>query len=189
MGVCSISELSGHHDGRTGHDRPAISLPREIGPVYYLPVTPHKAVVQVKSGKVSSRDVRDLKGTVEREQAALSLFITLEEPTWDMRAEADSAGFYHSDTWQRGYPKLQLRTVAELLAGTEFEVPKHPSMYQAAQRVQRAQGHQAAFDHPTATPAATPQPSPHMAVAPATCATRLLSRQHMRSILTGISRP
>ena len=31
----------------------------------------------MKSGKVSSPQIRDLKGTVEREKAALGLFITL----------------------------------------------------------------------------------------------------------------
>ena len=41
--------------------------------------TMQKAIVQVKSGKVSSPHIRDLKGTVEREEAALGLFITLEE--------------------------------------------------------------------------------------------------------------
>ena len=51
-----------------------------------------------------------------------------------------------SDIWQRDYPKLQLRTIAELLDRKSFEVPQHASMYQAAQRVQRTQGRQAAFD-------------------------------------------
>ena len=106
----------------------------------------HKAIVQVKSGKVSSPHVRDLKGTVEREKAELGLFITLEEPTRDMRAEAASAGFYHSDIWQRDYPRMQIRTVAELLAGNEFDIPYAPSMYQPAQRVQRPEGRQAALD-------------------------------------------
>ena len=46
--------------------------------------TPHKAVIQVKGGHVSSPLIRDLKGVVEREKAALGLFITLEEPTRDM---------------------------------------------------------------------------------------------------------
>ena len=50
------------------------------------------------------------------------------------------------DIWQRDYPKLQLRTIADLLANNPFEVPQHASMYQAAQRVQRTQGRQAAFD-------------------------------------------
>ena len=105
-----------------------------------------KAIVQVKSGRVSSPHVRDLKGTVEREKADLGLFITLEEPTRDMRAEAASAGFYHSDIWQRDYPRMQIRTVAELLAGNEFDIPYAPSMYQPAQRVQRPEGRQAAMD-------------------------------------------
>ena len=39
----------------------------------------------------------DLKGVVEREKAALGLFITLDEPTRDMRTEAASGGFFHSD--------------------------------------------------------------------------------------------
>ena len=108
--------------------------------------TTNKAVVQVKSGKVSSPHIRDLKGTVEREKAAMGLFITLEEPTRDMRTEAVSAGFYRSDVWQTDYPKIQIRTVGELLQGRGFEVPPHPSMYQAAQRVQRTEGRQAGLD-------------------------------------------
>ena len=55
-----------------------------------------KAIVQVKSGKVSSPLIRDLKGTVEREKAALGLFISLERANPKaMTAEAVSAGFYY----------------------------------------------------------------------------------------------
>ena len=99
-----------------------------------------KAVVQVKSGKVSSPHIRDLKGTVEREKAAMGLFITLEEPTSAMSAEAVSAGFYYSNLWQKDYPKVQIRTIADLLEGRNFDLPPHPSMYQPAQRVQRLEG-------------------------------------------------
>ena len=106
----------------------------------------HKAVVQVKSGRVSSPLIRDLKGTVEREKAALGLFITLEDPTRDMRTEAVSAGFYHSDVWQRDYPKIQIRTIEDLLGGNTFDLPPHPSMYQAAQRVRRPEGKQSTLD-------------------------------------------
>ena len=105
-----------------------------------------KAVVQVKSGKVSSPLIRDLKGTVDREKAALGLFITLEQPTRDMRTEAVSAGFYHSEVWQRDYPKIQIRTIDDLLSGNTFDIPPHPSMYQAAQRVRRPEGKQSALE-------------------------------------------
>ena len=104
--------------------------------------TTKKAIVQVKSGKVSSPLIRDLKGTVEREKADLGLFITLEEPTRDMRTEATSAGFYHSEIWQRDYPRMQIRTIAELLGGHDFDIPQHASMYQPAQRVHRPEGRQ-----------------------------------------------
>jgi hypothetical protein len=55
--------------------------------------TPQKVVVQVKGGRVSSPQIRDLKGVVEREKAALGLFISLEEPTREMQTEAASGGF------------------------------------------------------------------------------------------------
>jgi len=41
-------------------------------------------------------DIRDLKGTLEREKAALGVFITLEPPSQDMETEAVSAGYYLS---------------------------------------------------------------------------------------------
>src|SRR5712692_3645931 len=43
-----------------------------------------RVLVQVKSGHVKSGDIRDLIGTVQREQAAIGIFITLEEPSRDM---------------------------------------------------------------------------------------------------------
>ena len=119
------------------------------GVVYFIDGprrTVNKAVVQVKSGRVSSPLIRDLVGTVEREKAAMGLFITLEEPTRDMRTEAVSAGFYHSDLWQTDYPKIQIRTVGELLEGRAFEIPRSPQTYQPAQRVQRARGEQGRLD-------------------------------------------
>ena len=105
--------------------------------------TSQKIVVQVKGGRVSSPQVRDLKGVVEREKAAMGLFISLDEPTRDMRAEAASGGLYHSDVWQRDFPKIQLRTIDEMLTGNGFDLPPRPAAYQPAQRVRRPQGRQA----------------------------------------------
>ena len=101
-----------------------------------------KAIVQVKSGKVSSPHIRDLKGTMEREKAALGLFITLEKPTREMEKEAVSAGFYHSELWQRDYPKIQIRTVRELLDGKSFEMPNPSPTYKPAPRVKAKKGRQ-----------------------------------------------
>ncbi len=101
-----------------------------------------KVVVQVKGGRVSSPQVRDLKGVVEREQAAMGLFISLEPPTREMQREAASGGFYHSEIWQQDYPKIQLRTIDEMLSGQGFDLPPRPAAYQPAQRVRRPQGRQ-----------------------------------------------
>ena len=90
---------------------------------------------------------RDLKGVVERENAALGLCITLESSTRDMRTEAASGGFFHSELWDRDFPKIQIRTVGEMMSGHGFEVP--PSVgtaYQPAECIRRPQGHQAQME-------------------------------------------
>jgi site-specific DNA-methyltransferase (adenine-specific) len=84
-----------------------------------------KIIVQVKSGKVSSRDIRDLKGTMTRENAAIAVFITLEEPTVPMQKEASAHGFYESEYFRdRVYPRMQIISVAELFAGKRPEYPQ-----------------------------------------------------------------
>ena len=108
--------------------------------------TPQKVVIQVKGGRVSSPQIRDLKGVVEREKAALGLFISLDDPTRDMRTEEAGGGFYHSELWQRDFPKIQLRTIGQLLAGQGFDLPPRQPMYQPAERVRPAEGEQGALE-------------------------------------------
>ena len=83
---------------------------------------PAFGIVSVKGGEhVSAPMIRDLKGTVEREKAAIGVFISLVDPTREMTREAVSAGFY--ETGGRKFPKLQLFTIAQLLDGRKPEVP------------------------------------------------------------------
>ena len=96
-----------------------------------------RAIVQVKSGRVSVALIRDLVGTVEREGAEIGLFITLEPPTRPMVQEAVAAGLYHSDLWQRDYSRIQIRTVEELINGNAFDVPPVPDIYGGTRRVTR----------------------------------------------------
>ncbi len=79
-------------------------------------------VFSVKAGGTGVNHVRDLRGVVERENAALGILITMQEPTRPMRQEAAEAGFY-TDAWGQRYPRLQLLTVGELLAGKKVEMP------------------------------------------------------------------
>ncbi len=94
-----------------------------------------RVLVQVKSGHVKSGDIRDLVGTVQREKAEMAVFITLEEPTGEMKKEAVSAGFYHSDAWNRDHPKVQILTIAELLHGARIDMPPVYGTFKHAPRV------------------------------------------------------
>jgi site-specific DNA-methyltransferase (adenine-specific) len=82
-----------------------------------------RVIIQVKSGHVKSRDIRDLKGAVEREKAAIGVFLTLEKPTRDMDKEAVEFGFYHSDGWNKDFPRPQILTVEDLLNGKQVRLP------------------------------------------------------------------
>jgi site-specific DNA-methyltransferase (adenine-specific) len=84
-----------------------------------------KVVVQVKSGHVSVHQVRDLCHVVDREKATLGVFVTLEAPTGPMKKEAAGFGFYTPEHYpDRKYPRMQLLTIEELLAGAEVKYPK-----------------------------------------------------------------
>ena len=81
-------------------------------------------VVQVKSGKVSARDIRDLKGAIERENAAIGAFITLENPTQAMLKEALAAAYYESPSRSgQRHRKIQILTIADLLEGEGVSMP------------------------------------------------------------------
>jgi site-specific DNA-methyltransferase (adenine-specific) len=82
---------------------------------------PQFAIVSVKGGAIKSGDIRDLKGTMEREKAALGLFLTLNKPTREMEREAASAGMY--ETGGMKVPRLQVLTAAEVLDNRRPQVP------------------------------------------------------------------
>ncbi|MDX1991031.1 MAG: DNA methyltransferase [bacterium] len=93
-----------------------------------------RVLIQVKSGRVKSGDIRDLVGTVEREKAAMGVFITLEDPTRDMRTEAASAGTFRSKLWG-DFPRIQVVTIGELLAGSKINIPRQYGTFKQAERV------------------------------------------------------
>ncbi len=76
---------------------------------------PEKIILQVKSGKVSSRDIRDLQGTITRESATIGIFITLQKPTKDMIKEAKEAGIYQSQYMSAPSDKIRIVTVQEII--------------------------------------------------------------------------
>ena len=74
-----------------------------------------RMLVQVKGGHVKSGDIRDFVGTLSRERTEMGVFLTLEESAQPMIAEA-AACMYHSPWGKKPYPKVQVLTIAELLA-------------------------------------------------------------------------
>ena len=80
-------------------------------------------LLQIKGGKVKADDVRALGFVIEREKAAMGVLISIEPPTEKMYADASKAGDYtHKLTGQK-FPRLQLRTVKELMEGKGIARP------------------------------------------------------------------
>jgi site-specific DNA-methyltransferase (adenine-specific) len=126
-----VSAPAGGKQGKKGADSGI------DGVITFVDDASHKAkraIVQVKSGKVKVGDVRDLVGTVEREKAALGIFLTLEEPTQPMQVEAVQAGYYHSPGWNQDYPRIQIATVQQLLDGATLKLPPSAVTFKQAEK-------------------------------------------------------
>jgi hypothetical protein len=81
-------------------------------------------LVSVKGGRqLNPSMVRDLVGTVEQQRAEMGLLILLGEPTRGMREVADQSGRYLHPLTHNRYPRVQIITVARLLAGKQPNLP------------------------------------------------------------------
>lgn len=86
-----------------------------------------QVIFSVKAGHVGRAQIHELRGVIEREKAAIGVFLSMEAPTRPMREEAAEAGSYEGP-WGQTYPRLQLLTVAELLDGRAVHMPDLGSM-------------------------------------------------------------
>ena len=93
-------------------------------------------VISVKSGKVGVKDVRDLRGVLERETAQIGVLISMEKPTSAMRQEATGGGFYKSP-WRK-HPVMQILTVEELLKDKKIDYPDVPGVNVTFKRAPKA---------------------------------------------------
>lgn len=90
-------------------------------------------VVQVKSGKASVKDIRDLGHVTDREKAKMGIFITLESPTDPMKKEALSKEYYESPSGEQ-FPQIQVLTVKEILEGKKPKLPPKLDSFKKAKR-------------------------------------------------------
>jgi site-specific DNA-methyltransferase (adenine-specific) len=80
---------------------------------------------------------------IEREIADGRVWGKQQEDSKPMRTEAAGAGFYDSP-WGTTHPRIQIRTIAELLAGKGIDRPPHQGnvTFKKAPRVQTKKGEQ-----------------------------------------------
>jgi DNA modification methylase len=82
-----------------------------------------RAIISVKGGhNANVAMIRDLGHVIDREKADIGIFITLDKPTRPMLEEAAKKGFYHSPLGN-DYPRLQILTIEEILAGKGPDMP------------------------------------------------------------------
>ncbi len=94
-----------------------------------------KIIIQVKSGGVKRNDIATLRGDMEREKAALAVFITLEKATKPMIEEAKAAGQYTHEQMGRNYDRIQIVTIEEILEQDKrLDIPMSLEVLKNAQR-------------------------------------------------------
>jgi len=97
------------------------------------------AIISVKGGrKIGPRDVRELDGARAGHNADLGLFVTLHPPTKEMQRAADAS----DDDFQTNvgsFPRIQIRTIAELLEGNQFLTPPLYDTQTAAEATRRSE--------------------------------------------------
>jgi site-specific DNA-methyltransferase (adenine-specific) len=145
MPTSSTGTSGGRAQGKKGGDK---GIDGEI--VFIEPGNkPRRVLVSVKSNDVvNPAMIRDLRGVIEREKAAIGIFITLTPPTDGMIKEALAAGKY---TYPSGaeYPRLQILSIGDLLGGKRAELPGGRATFAAGERIKAgrtASANQTAFN-------------------------------------------
>jgi site-specific DNA-methyltransferase (adenine-specific) len=95
------------------------------------------ALFSVKSGNVSVKDVRDLRGVMDREEAVVGVLLTLENPTKPMLQEAAASGYVKDIPGfkkTQKTPKLQIVTIQEMLDGARMNLLLPESVVKSAER-------------------------------------------------------
>ncbi|HEV2891018.1 MAG TPA: DNA methyltransferase [Frankiaceae bacterium] len=109
-----------------------------------------RIAVSVKGGhQLTPSMVQALDGALNTHHAQMGLMVTLHRPTKGMRDIANRAGTYRWPMNGETFPRLQILTVAELLAGAKLRTPSRLLPYISAIR-HVDDGRQGSFDDPEA---------------------------------------
>lgn len=85
------------------------------GRIYFGAKSEGTAIVSVKAGdNVGVSMIRDLRGVIERDKAAIGIFLTLAEPTKPMVTEAAGAGQFEIEGFEP-VPRIQIVTIEQAM--------------------------------------------------------------------------
>jgi site-specific DNA-methyltransferase (adenine-specific) len=94
-----------------------------------------KIVFQVKSGNVGRGDIAKLNSDRQREGAEMGIFITLQDPTGPMNAEARAVGVYNHPLMGRNYDTIQIVTIKEIVEQNKrLDIAMNVEVVKAAKR-------------------------------------------------------
>ena len=94
-----------------------------------------RVLVSVKGGsRLGPTMIRDLIGTVDSHRAQMGVLITMENPTRGMIEAVQRSGLFVWSLIGRSYPRVQIITVPQLLAGRQPEMPQAFLPYVKARR-------------------------------------------------------
>lgn len=83
-----------------------------------------RILISIKGGRqLNPSMVRDLGGTVATQRAEMGVLVTNSPPTRGMIDEANHAGTYRHPHYAESFPRIQLVTVDQLLAGVKPAMP------------------------------------------------------------------
>jgi len=118
-----VTLVGGEYRDRGGADRGVDG----VIPIWGFDGALHKIVIQVKGGQALTLSaVRDFASVIKDNKALLGLMISMREPTREMQLVCEQQG-YADWPAEKKYPKLQIRTVKDLLEDPRqpFEIPDH----------------------------------------------------------------
>lgn len=138
----AVSLVNGQPKERTGGDRGVDGWIR-------FPTSKTEegvAIVSVKGGQSTQRDwVQKLVGAVSEHDAQMGVLVCLAPPTRGMIDAANKSGSYVYELSGHSYPRVQIITIAELLAGKRPNMPTPLPAYKRA-RPRRGQGQLSMLD-------------------------------------------
>jgi site-specific DNA-methyltransferase (adenine-specific) len=123
VGAHPIGGTPGSREGKRGRDRGIDGMIKfRVDPDAGSKV--YEIVVSVKSGRtVTPAMVRELRGTMERDKAAMGVLLTMQDSTREMRTEAARAGMWTDPRTGQKYARLQILSAGDIFTGKTVAHP------------------------------------------------------------------